>query len=69
MLSQPDSVGKVETVPVAVPLPRGTYSKVARRIRRSPQHVRAVWLGLKKSARTSAALAKYVAKITQQDAA
>lgn len=43
-------------------LPRGAYSKIARRVRPvvTPQHVRAVALGLVKSARISAAIERYV---------
>lgn len=44
-------------------LPRGTYSKIARRIRVSPQAVRAVYLGIKKSARITAAIEKYARKV------
>lgn len=44
-------------------LPRGAYSKIARRIRVSPQAVRAVFLGIKKSARITAAIEKYKARV------
>jgi hypothetical protein len=40
------------------PYPRGTYSKVARRLSVTPQHVRLVALGVVKSARVTRELAK-----------
>lgn len=42
-------------------LPRGAYSKIARRVRPvvTPQHVRAVALGLVKSARIEAAIERF----------
>lgn len=42
-------------------LPRGAYSRIARRMRPtvSPQAVRAVHLGIKKSARISAAIVRF----------
>lgn len=39
-------------------LPRGTYSKIARRLKVSPQHVRGVALGKNTSKRVSRALAR-----------
>lgn len=43
-------------------LPRGAYSRIARRMRPtvSPQAVRQVWLGKSKSARISAAITRYL---------
>jgi hypothetical protein len=46
-------------------LPRGAYTKIARRLRPkvSPQHVRAVAIGERKSPRVEAAIARYVASL------
>ena len=46
-------------------LPRGAYSRIARRLRPkvSPQHVRAVALGERKSPRVEAAIARYIASL------
>jgi hypothetical protein len=50
---------------IKVTLPRGAYSKIARRMRPkvSPQMVRLVALGLAKSARVSAAIERYVERM------
>ena len=44
-----------------VPLPRGAYSRIARRLRPkvSPQHVRRVALGERESKRVSAAIERF----------
>ena len=57
------TTGKTE-----IRLPRGTYSKLARRHRVSPQHVRAVALGLKTSARIALALEKFRQRQVGQEA-
>ena len=46
-----------------IALPRGAYSQIARRMRPkvSPQHVRRVAIGERKSERVEAAIARYVA--------
>lgn len=52
-------------------LPRGAYSKIARRMRPqvSPQAVRSVALGLSKSARISAAIDRFLAEMDRGEAA
>lgn len=54
-MAQPESDGK------EAPLPRGAFSKIARRMRPtvSPQAVRLVYLGKSKSARISAAIERF----------
>lgn len=54
-----------------VALPRGAYSKIARRMRPTvtPQAVRSVALGLSKSARISAAIERFVAELGRGEAA
>jgi hypothetical protein len=53
-----------------VTLPRGAYSKIARRLRPtvSPQHVRLVALGQRESKRVSAAIQRYADSLHQSAA-
>lgn len=52
-------------------LPRGAYSRIARRVRPvvSPQMVRAVYLGRATSARIARAIARYVEQLEKESAA
>lgn len=51
-------------------LPHGAYTKIARRVRPvvSPQHVRAVALGLRKSPRIEAAIERFRKELTEDAA-
>lgn len=50
-------------------LPRGAYTRIARRMRPqvSPQHVRRVAIGERKSERVEAAIARYVAALGEME--
>lgn len=58
-----------ETVGIkdAIDLPHGSYSRIARRMRPqvSPQHVREVALGRRRSDRVERAIARYVEALKQ----
>lgn len=53
------------------PLPRGAYSRIARRLRPkvSPQHVRKVALGERESKRVAAAIERFRESLNQSSAA
>lgn len=53
------------------PLPRGAYTRIARRLRPkvSPQHVRKVALGERESRRVSAAIERYRESLNESTAA
>lgn len=59
-------MANLDPVNKGTPLPRGAYSRIARRLRPkvSPQHVRKVALGERESKRVSAAIERFRESLT-----